>query len=176
MNQKKLGYMIILLGVLFGLFVYGFNFQNETNIDIIKELNEGKCVLDDGRCPHDSAGNLFVFGWVFTIVTILIGLYLSFLDESVNTNIVKKTKIKKSVSRLNKSEKFDVFLEGFNDDERIILKAINNNEGITQSTLRYKSGLSKTGVSIILKSLETRNIISRKKEGKTNAVFLKKIF
>ena len=49
-------------------------------------------------------------------------------------------------------------------------------EGIKQSTLRYKTDMSKTTLSLMLKSLEERKFVKRKPSGKTNQVYLVKKF
>jgi len=49
-------------------------------------------------------------------------------------------------------------------------------EGIKQSTLRYKTGMSKTFLSLLLKHLEEKDIIYRKEDGKTKRLYLKNKF
>ena len=57
-----------------------------------------------------------------------------------------------------------------------VIKAIKENEGITQSTLRFKTNFSKATLSQHLKKLEERKFISRTPKGKTKQVFLVKKF
>ncbi len=64
-------------------------------------------------------------------------------------------------------------MKALTQEEQIILKMIKEEEGITQSSLRHKSGFSKTKLSFLLSDLEKKNIIKKELFGKTNKVFMK---
>ena len=55
-----------------------------------------------------------------------------------------------------------------------VIKAIKEQEGITQFTLRLRTDLSKSKLSDILTKFEKRGLIVRQPKGKTLSIFLKK--
>ena len=89
------------------------------------------------------------------------------------TNLIKENQTNK-INQEN--EKFYLLLRPLDDSQKKILMAIKEQEGITQSTLRFRTDLSKSKVSQILTDFEKKNLIERKAKGKTYSVFLAENF
>ncbi|MFA6088259.1 MAG: hypothetical protein WC755_00215 [Candidatus Woesearchaeota archaeon] len=180
MNQKNIGIIIIIVGLLLSLFVYAVKLKEDKYIEEYTKKNN-TCYLDDGTCLHsDRSYTLYIFGFVISMSLIVLGVYLVFFDKVQRKILENQDEIShrlKEVKELeNKKDEFSAFVSAFSEDEQNILKAIHAQEGIKQSTIRFKTGLSKTTVSLILSSLEKRKIVSRKVSGKTNEVYLIKKF
>lgn len=62
---------------------------------------------------------------------------------------------------------------GFDPDRRKILKTVKENDAITQSTLRFKTGMSKAHLSMLINDLERNGFISRKPKGRTYEVYIR---
>ena len=110
----------------------------------------------------------------------IIAIYLYFYNEE-ELNIAKENaKTSKIIAEIKEKDvtntAFEAFLSTFNSDEKKILKAIKENEGVQQSTLRFKTDMSKATLSLILKSLEERNYIKKEPYKKTNKIYLIKKF
>ena len=64
-------------------------------------------------------------------------------------------------------------MKGLDSFEKKAMKAVKEQDGITQNTLRIRTDMSKAKLSYVLQDLEERGLIKRVKKGKTLAVFLK---
>ena len=180
MNQKQIGIILVIIGLLVGVFVYIEKVREDMHINaMIKQT--GTCFLSDGTCLHANQNFMFyIFGWILSAALIILGVYLVFFDKTQQILAEHQLKVSSALHEAKKQEKekdeFHAFLGGFKEEEKTILESIHEQDGILQSTLRYRTGMSKTGLSLLLKSLEEREIISRKSSGKSNKVFLRKKF
>ncbi len=180
MNQKQIGYILIILSLI-SIFTTWQTREKENRYisHYIKE--QGSCFLDDGTCLHDDRDNTFyIMGLVVSCTLMVFGVYLSFIDKTQQFLAEHQVKVSSALESAKKQEKekdeFRAYLAGFDEKEQLVLKAIREQDGIQQSTLRFRTSTSKATLSHMLKSLEGRNIISRKPQGKTNKVFLVKKF
>ncbi|MFQ6089711.1 MAG: helix-turn-helix transcriptional regulator [Candidatus Methanofastidiosia archaeon] len=67
---------------------------------------------------------------------------------------------------------FGILEKVLNEDETLILKLVRENEGITQDSLRYRCGFSKSKVSVMVQNLERKGIFLREKFGRTYKIHL----
>lgn len=181
MNQKQIGIILIIIGILLAIFVYYSKIREDKNIDEIIMAQGGSCYLPDGTCLHEDRDyTIYIIGGILSGALILLGLYLLIFDKTQQTLAKQHLEVSHALKEAKRNEKskdeFNAFLSGFKEDEQKILKAIREQEGIQQSTLRFRTGMSKASLSLMLKSLEERQIISRKENGKTNNVYLRKKF
>lgn len=184
MNQKRIGILLILAALfLSGLF---YKIKVDRDKEITTQLDTGSlgsCILKDGTCLHNQLNTAFSIGEVLALLILALGMYLMFFDKTkevleqqAQQNIQVATALQHAEEEKQKDTAFAAFLAGFNENEQKVLKAIKEQDGILQSTLRYRTGLTKTDVSLILKAFEEKRYITKKPEGNTNKIFLRKIF
>ena len=177
MNKKQIGSVLIIVGILLGLFVYLSKIREDKNIEAIISLQGGSCYLPDGTCLHEDRDyTLYFIGGILSASLIILGGYLFFFDKTEKLIQKQASILNDEIKESKKSNEFSAFLSGFSSDEQNLIKAVKEQEGIKQSTLRFKLGVSKTGLSLLLKSLEERDIITKKVSGKTNEIYLRKKF
>ena len=180
MNQKHIGIILIIAGIVLAGFVFVVKEREDDYIRVVMQ-QENSCFLEDGTCLHaDREIYMYVIGGALSLALILFGIYLAFIDKTHAILAKHQLTLAKALKEAKTTEKtkdeFKAFLSGFNEDEQKVLSAIKDQDGIKQATLRYRTGLSKTALSLMLKGFEKRSIISRKQSGKTNEVYLQKKF
>jgi len=180
MDQKHIGVIVILAGIVVAGIVFAARFNEDRYImNFVQDT--GTCYLDDGTCLHEDRSNLtYIAGYSVALSLILFGTYLLFIDKSPQIIGEQHVRVSRALADAKRQERkkdeFSAFLSGFPEDIQKVLKAVREQDGIKQSTLRYRTGISKTGLSLILKDLEEKQIVSRKVAGKTKEVYMQKSF
>ncbi|MBI4918378.1 MarR family transcriptional regulator [archaeon] len=180
MKTKYLSITLFILSVLIATSFYGLKLKEDEHLKELMTLSQGKCVIN-GVCLHqERAWGWYVAGWTISAILFLVSLYLYF-SEKAQEQLMQYQKsvaesLKEAQKKTTQEDKLKAFLGGFSEDERKVLTSIKEQDGILQSTLRYRTGISKSTLSLMLKNFEEKGLISRKEEGKTNKVFWKKVY
>lgn len=164
MENKKLGILLIVIAILVGGLLFYYNSQ------LIQKSEEMGCFPNSNCAPIEKSisVNNFAVG-IFSFILAL-GFYLLFFNKT-DERIMRRLEEEKN-QKIN-DEKFNIILMALDDYEKKVLKAIKEQDGITQNTLVLRANMSKAKLSYVLQELEKRNLIKRIPEGKTLKVFLK---
>ncbi|MBI5797477.1 hypothetical protein HZA98_01075 [Candidatus Woesearchaeota archaeon] len=177
MNLRQVGILLIIIGVLMSIFVFMAKNKEAKFIDTIVHQNGGSCFVQSNSClTNDEDFTLYYLGAVLSAIVVLFGVYLIFIDKAQKEIHQQHREVAYALKEVKEKDEFQAYIAGFSPEEQLVLKAIHEQEGIQQSTLRYRTGMPKTSLSLLLKSLEERGIISKKEHGKTNQLFLIKKF
>lgn len=174
METKKLGFLIIGISIVASFII--FNFMSSLNL----QGHELQCNPSQECQQINSVLGISHIAIGFLAFIFALGFYLLFFNKN-ESEIIKRYHEEFEISNISdnqssNNDKFSMMLKPLDDNERKIMIAIKEQEGITQSTLRYRADLSKATVSQILTNFEKKNLIERKSKGKTYSVFLTENF
>lgn len=164
MENKKLGIVLVVLSVLIGgMFLY----NNSVLSDRSDELN---CFPTDecGKIESSLSIGYFAVG-VFSFLLAL-GFYLIFFNK---TERIILEKLEDDKNRKVEDMKFDILYKALDPFEGKVIKAVREQPGITQNTLRIRLDMSKAKLSYVLQELEKRGLVKRVEKGKTLAIHLR---
>lgn len=171
MKNKYVGYLIIAVTLIFGFIVYSYK--------ITVEKVMGLTCTEGPQCAM-SQGIAFLTNVSIGLMALLaiVGLYLSLFSKDevvVHKQIIRKEmRPRENREETNNQKKFDIIMSALNEDEKKVILAVKDQEGITQSTLKFRTDFSKAKLSIVLSDMEKRGLITRAPEGNTYKVYLKK--
>jgi len=159
LDLKKVGVIIIAISIALFFIIF---YMTQTIINLRLELHKS-CPLPPEECPYKSSvPTESVVAFVFVIAIGIFGLFLTITAKQTE-KITHQQKIKLSET-----------IKTLQDDEKNILKLINESEGfILQGDLIEKTGYSKVKVSRILDRLEAKNLVERRRRGMSNIILLK---
>jgi len=168
MNNKTLGLMLIVACIVFGIIIFRYESQlsqNEEASCSCTEMEQG------GFCPHEQGTSVQTYlGFGLVAAIFALGMYLIFFEKSQKEIVSALGKEKQLKSQ---AERFSILLMGLGPEEQKVIKAVKEQDGISQSTLRLRTDLHKSKLSIVLDGLEKKGLVKRMIKGKTKQVFLK---
>ena len=193
METKKLGFLIIGMSIVLGFII--FSYMGQLNA----QGKQQNCNPTEKCQQINSLFGLSHIAVGFLAFIFALGFYLLFFNKDekeilekygINNNIGQNAinnltninnqnnsnSINNENNLKNGNDKFSLLLRPLDDNEQKVLIAVKEQEGITQSTLKYRANLSKAKVSQILTDFERKGLIARKAKGKTYQVFLTENF
>ncbi len=167
MDNKKLGIILIIIGLAVGgVFLY---FTSNLSVQS-RELGcfANQDCLGVERALSFSHIAVGIFSFIFAL-----GIYLLIFNKTdkVDRSIIKK--LEEENKQKIEDMKFEIIMKALDPFEQKVVKAISEQDGITQNTLRLRLDMSKAKLSYVLQELEKRGIIKRIEKGKTLAIYLK---
>ncbi|MBI5391762.1 hypothetical protein HZB00_02045 [Candidatus Woesearchaeota archaeon] len=162
MEQKKIGVLILGISVLLGLIFVGYN-AKLNNVSALESCNP------TAYCAKVSS-LLSLTNFFIGIISALLSLGFYLIAFNQEEKLVQSFAQEKKA--LKEEEKFNILMKALHPEEQQIMKAVQQEQGITQSMLRIKTDYSKTKLSLILKDLEGKKLIKKEIAGKTNKVYI----
>jgi len=169
MDNKKLGLLLVIVCTLLGFLIFAFNTALNAQA---KDSCDCEFMEQGDVCPMDGNNTRWqtYLGIILVSGIAALGIYLIFFEKSQKA-IISTLEKQKQVT--NEEERFGILLKGLSKDEQRVVKAVKEQDGITQQTLRLRTDMHKSKLSIILDALEKKGLLARKEKGKTKQVFLK---
>ncbi|MBI1935876.1 hypothetical protein HYS31_05535 [Candidatus Woesearchaeota archaeon] len=167
MENKKLGYLILSFSVVASILAFGFMGVIGKQTTALQCYPTSECQRVESLLglSHIAVGLIAFIG--------ALGVYLLFFSTSEEA-ILKRLEDEKNMKI--EEDKFSLILKAMDDNEIKVITAIKEQDGITQSTLRFRTDLSKAKISQVLSDFERKHLIKRESKGKTYAVYLAESF
>jgi len=177
MDNKKLGYILIGVAIIISAILLIIKFQIDKAYQsqiLFYESTGQQCPTEEALCPHAQQARASIpiyIGFAIVIGVLSLAAYLIFFERSQKEIIetLKETKKKES-----EEERWNLLLSALNEDEKKVMNAVKEQDGISQATLCLRTDMSKTKLSFILKDLEEKGLIKRIPKGRINLVYLKR--
>lgn len=164
MENKKLGILMVAISLVFLVFLIYFS-----NALSVKYVEIGCFQTEECKEIHGVLSVTHI-GFGFFGFMLALGFYLLFFNKT-EEKILKRLEDDKN--KKIGEEKFDIILKALDEYEKKVLKAVKEQDGITQNTLRLRTNMSKAKLSYVLQELEKRGLVKRVSKGRTLEVWLR---
>ncbi len=169
-ENRKIGIILIAIAIVIASSTAAIKIREDSFVEEMV-AEQGSCFLEDGTCMHEERGSFLYFvSWIFSAALAALGAYMIFFEKS-QAELVSALGKQKEMKI--EEEKFDILMKGLDADEQKVMKAVREQDGITQQTLRLRADMHKSKLSITLDRLEKKGLVKRVEKGKTNQVFMK---
>ena len=164
MENKKLGMILIIVALLVGgTFIYFTSRLSKQSQELGCFDNKDCFAIESGLSISHIAIGIFSF-------MLALGFYMLFFNKTEKAILER---LEKDGENKIKESKFYTILKALDPYEQKVIRAIKEQDGITQNTLRIRLDMSKAKLSYVLQELERRGLIKRIEKGKTLQIYLR---
>src|SRR3989338_5339242 len=164
MENKKLGLILIIIALFVGGLIVYYTSLLSNQAQALGCFPNSECfAIEKGLSMSHLAIGIFSF-------ILALGFYLLFFNKTEKAILEK---LEKEKEEKIEEGKFEMLMKALDPYEQKVLKAVKEQDGITQNTLRLRLDMSKAKLSYVLQELEKRGLIKRVKKGKTLSIYLK---
>ena len=159
MENKKVGWLIIAIGIAILAIVLIFNFS-------LKSITDSTCTHGSECTMYDTMNIQLGLSLAILAIVFAIGLYIMFSkpeERTIEKTIIKKVKEKKKTIDTSKLDA----------KEKATIKLLQDHGATFQADLKEKLEIGKVGMTRLLDKLEAKQFIERKRRGMNNIVVLK---
>ena len=158
MENRTVGYIIIIIAVLMAFITYSFN-------QALKDIVDSICTHGDA-CPMVQSID-FQTNVSISIITFVFLLGIYFILSS-------KPQQSPTSARAKSEHDIEKVLSTLSEDERKVYEIIKSKGGkVYQSSLPARTGYSKVKITRILDKMESKGLIERVRKGMSNMIVLK---
>jgi len=118
MNQKVVGAVLIIAGIILTIFVFMAKAKEDAYIqNYIAET--GSCYLESGTCLHDDRDwSLYIAGWILSAALALLGIYLLVFDRTNELMLRHQERIAGDLKSANESKAWVSILKDTGNGDR----------------------------------------------------------
>lgn len=177
--QRTVSIIILVLALSTFVAVALYKQQVDQLTTLLMESSGGQCV-QNGVCIHEQSNLPLYVGLTLSTLLFVLGVYLFLTSkhqqQSSKTQEEMVKLLHQSKKKQTADECFALILKALDEDEKKVMHAVREQDGVEQATLRIRTDLSKTKLSIVLSGLEKKGLIKKVPEGKKNRIYLKTTF
>lgn len=158
MENKKVGGLILGIGIAVGIIAWIFNYS-------LKQIVDATCTHGTSCSMHTTMNIQLWLSWAIVAIIIAVGTYIT-SSKPEEKIIIQKVK--------EKIKKKEIDLSALDKDEKKAIKLIQGEgNAMFQKDLMEKLEIGKVKMTRLLDKLEAKQFVLRKRRGMNNIVVLK---
>ena len=168
-NAKKIGIALIIISIVLAVILVALQYNA-----LVVGKETCPAIIEGKPCPYhqENPYTLFIIFSALITAVFVIGLFFIFYYCKEERKAISRIEGKEAEEK--EKERFELAVSGLDKDEKKVMRAVKEQDGISQSTLKIRTDLGKTKLSLVLKSLEDKGFINKVAKGKINLIYLKK--
>ena len=169
LSAKKIGIALIVISIVLAVVLFVLQYNT-----LVVGRETCPAIIEGKPCPYhqENPYTIFIIFSALIAAVFVIGIFFIFYYGKEEQKAISRIEEKETEEK--SKERFELMVSGLDKDEKKVVRAVHEQQGISQSTLALRTDLHKTKLSLVLKTLEDKGFVKKVPKGKINLIYLKK--